>query len=247
MWRRYKLPLRHFLTLVICFSIFVVCSGIMACSGEAPALLSLSYRLETVYEKGVWQERMRLFLLVDEKDGPGDIAEIHLACDQEELLWKMEKEAVVTLRSEGEVWMGHPGLSMPGGKPFPGAYYRVILIDAAGKSAERGLSLSSRNPAGGEDSTKLPILPEPGTLPGASGRRYIHFPERDVFTDYRWVRYNPEGTVLEEIEAFPDQSGRIYLPMAEDGTADDGFWYQLFFRLEEGDRYFRVNMDTTLR
>jgi hypothetical protein len=210
MWRNCR-SYHLFLLLILCSLLYV--SG---CSGNSPKIITLDTRLERVYDQKRWKEELRLFLLITDEDGPEDIEEIDIAFDRQELLWKITGEDIVTVQKDGEIWMGHPAVSMPGGGVFPDGSYRVILIDQLGKSSESSFRI-------GVGSGGVKSEPDIVISHERDGEGGIIFPDRGEWEELRWVVYDQEAAVLETREAVMDENGRV--PIPDEST---GRYLQLF-------------------
>lgn len=109
--------------------------ALSACSQAAPRIASVSLRL--VQTGGADNERLSLFVLAEDDDGEGDLDELYLVHDGEQLSWKLTGKDWVQAKRAGRTWYGSHALAAPPGASLPRGEYRVVLADKGGSRAER--------------------------------------------------------------------------------------------------------------
>lgn len=114
-----------------------------SCESNPPDIVALdltTYQL-TDRELGTTYEVLSLFVSAGDLDGLDDLDRLYLIHDDAELFWSTHSEVWVQMESEDGLWIGEPRLAMPDRGAFPAGTYRVVLVDLAGESTERELSL----------------------------------------------------------------------------------------------------------
>jgi hypothetical protein len=109
-----------------------------ACSRAEPGISFWTMRY--VYyeeENGAVTPRLAFFALVNDEDGPEDIAELRLYNDFEGLLWTLKPENWTLHQEEKQTWIGSHTLSMAGSEAFPSGQWRAVIIDKGGDLSER--------------------------------------------------------------------------------------------------------------
>ena len=117
----------------------VICAVLAAaCSRAEPGISFWTMRF--VYyeeETGAITPRIAFFALVNDDDGPEDIAELRLYNDFEGLLWTLKPENWTLHQEEKQTWIGSHTLSMAGSEAFPSGQWRAVIIDKGGDFSER--------------------------------------------------------------------------------------------------------------
>lgn len=131
-----------------------------ACSAAPPDLVRIDARLEHVHDldRDLWYEQIVLFALVRDQDGFGDIEQLYLLHDDEQLYWRLDGESWIDQRLSGEDWIGTAGLVMASGLPLPRGSYRVVVLDAGGQQDERRIWIDA--PTRGEIAGRAPRVSE---------------------------------------------------------------------------------------
>jgi hypothetical protein len=115
------------------FALFFV-----SCSRSGPEVSFWNMRIIYCEEDGGIEKYLSFFALVNDADGPQDIAEIRLYNDFEGLLWVLKPENWVFFESGENIWIGSRSIAMPsGGEAFPSGGWRVAVADKSGEQTER--------------------------------------------------------------------------------------------------------------
>lgn len=132
-----------------------------SCSGHAPELASLEYRLalRPLDPRGTLvSEQLSVFAAVRDEDGIKDLAALHILHDGEELLWTLTSETWTRNDRNKETWVGGTGLSAPDARALPRGLYRVVIEDLSGESDEATFSIGT----GIEKSSAFPVIRRAG-------------------------------------------------------------------------------------
>ena len=133
-------------------SVVGLCAALLliaACESSPPDIVELDLTLYelTDRELGRTYEVVSLFVNADDLDGLEDLDRLYLIHDDAELFWSTGSDSWLQQESADGAWVGAPRLAMPNRAAFPAGTYRVVLVDVAGESAERQLSLPRRRSA----------------------------------------------------------------------------------------------------
>jgi len=109
-----------------------------ACAGAPPMIEQLFWQLDVVLDQNSRRqhEELSLFLMVDDADGIGDVDEMIICHEEQELAWRIPAEDLRRIEREGETWIGASGLQMNDRSPLPRGNYTVEVIDKAGEKDE---------------------------------------------------------------------------------------------------------------
>jgi hypothetical protein len=169
MWKSFSRILPGFLILLF----------LSSCSGSPPEISSIFWRLEvavappTADEAPEYSEYLRLFLLAEDRDGDTDLDALHVSCEQEGLVWKVEGEDLQRYKERDETWLGHSRLESADASMLPRGQYEVKLFDRGGKWSEYGFSIDRSIEFNPEFFPRPVFLPGGGAefrLAGGSGR-----------------------------------------------------------------------------
>jgi hypothetical protein len=118
---------------------------LFACSGASPEILYADAQLFLVndLETGERYESIRLFVSVNDEDGPDDVAVLYVDHTASELYWEFDSSVWVQTEFTGDSWFGVPDLRMPAGEAFPRGRYRVIVEDGALHRSEGSFSITA--------------------------------------------------------------------------------------------------------
>lgn len=114
-----------------------------ACSGKPPEILRTNTTRLLVKDlrTGQVSEKLSVFMVGADGDGPEDLDMMYVINDDAELFWSVDSKTWASSSAEGENWIGTNGISMPSGTALPMGTYRVILQDAGGDTAETSFTL----------------------------------------------------------------------------------------------------------
>lgn len=167
---------------------------LVSCAGEAPALHSLDITHLLLVPTDASEPRSALWVSVgvDEPDGLGDLVEVYVINDAEQLHWALEAGAWRETELPGGPGIVLPPLALPDASPAPAGRYRVQVIDAGGRTAEQEIS--------------LPLLREPISLPdGLADLSPANLHPGNLPTDF--VVVHSDGGRLVEVPAAGDLAG----------------------------------------
>jgi hypothetical protein len=97
------------------------------------------YLMKLVYEEtenGI-VPGFTFFALVNDDDGPEDIAEIRLYHDAEGLMWTLKPDNWTILEEHNKIWIGSKSLRMSDGELLPKGEFRATIEDKSGQSGEK--------------------------------------------------------------------------------------------------------------
>jgi hypothetical protein len=126
----------------------------LSCSRAEPNIAFGTLRL--VYFQGTQgpEERFSFFIIPEDEDGNEDLADLYLYHDREGLCWHLTSDDWVTLRTEGQTWIGSRNIAMEHNAPLPRGQFRAVLVDKGGEQSERLFSFD----APGEARHPFPFL-----------------------------------------------------------------------------------------
>ena len=124
-----------------------LCGALFAtagCESSPPDLMELELTLYELSDRelGRTYEVASLFVHAGDVDGIDDLDALYLIHDDAELFWETTSESWFQEDSSEGAWVGEPRLAMPERADFPSGTYRVVLVDLAGESSERELTVS---------------------------------------------------------------------------------------------------------
>lgn len=182
--------------------VLVVASVLVsACSGHAPELVSLEYRLalRPLDPRGdAVSEQLSVFAAVGDEDGFKDLAALHILHDLREVYWTLNPETWIRNDRGKETWLGGTGLSAPDARALPRGLYRVVLEDLSGDSDEATFSIG----AGIEHGAVFPVIRRSGDAVYVTSK----YPRTELFF------LDSGGTVLRAVDAprQPESLDRLY-------------------------------------
>jgi len=109
----------------------------ISCSGTAPVIDDVKWRL--LYRDNGMQryEELSIFLRVSDPDGTEDLAQLSVSAGDSGLVWYFPGYEWITESIAGVEWQGLPALIPLEGFRLPDALYTIRLEDLAGRSDER--------------------------------------------------------------------------------------------------------------
>ncbi len=118
-------------------------SLLLSCAGEPPALYSaqISHLALVSPENGAITFSILAALGVDDPDGLGDLVEVYVINDGARLHWSLEPGTWRETELPGGPGIVLPPLALPEAGPAPAGRYRILVIDAGGRSAEQEVTL----------------------------------------------------------------------------------------------------------
>ncbi len=113
-----------------------------ACTQGKPQILLTDAKILRVQgPAGLFSERLSLFLLEKDADGPGDFGSIALSSDDSGLTWTIGPNDVMTAVKGQDRWIGSNVLASSSDAPFPAGQYTVTLSDLAGNETYTTITL----------------------------------------------------------------------------------------------------------
>ncbi|MDR1373857.1 MAG: DUF4265 domain-containing protein [Treponema sp.] len=82
-------------------------------------------------------EYYSFFIIPEDEDGLEDLDRLELCYDREGLIWSLSSEDWISLRHEGQTWVGSRSIAMIDGETLPRGQFRAALIDKGGEQSER--------------------------------------------------------------------------------------------------------------
>ncbi|HUW41191.1 MAG TPA: hypothetical protein VMV90_09255 [Rectinemataceae bacterium] len=117
-----------------------------SCGGKAPELPAVEYRIEMRPSPAGAYESLSVFADVKDQNGSGDIVELRIVEDEARLIWKLSEANWTRKTDGGDTWIGAADLVRSDYSVLPRGEYRVMAIDAAGESVERGFKVEGGFP-----------------------------------------------------------------------------------------------------
>ncbi|MDR1625720.1 MAG: hypothetical protein LBT33_04190 [Spirochaetia bacterium] len=116
-----------------------------ACSGSAPAIGDVRWRLTAFHDTrtGKTGEYLSLAVFASDDDGQDDFESISLINDGHELYWQVSVEDWVVRQARQQSWIVLEKLVAPGDS-VPRGGYRLILRDYGGAQAESSFSVAAQ-------------------------------------------------------------------------------------------------------
>ena len=172
-----------------------------SCSGHAPELVSLEYRLNLrpADPRGASaSEQLSIFAAVRDEDGVKDLAALHVLHDGRETYWTLTPETWTRNDRGKETWVGGTGLSPVDARALPRGLYRVVLEDLAGDSDETTFSIGD----GIEKGAAFPVLRRTGDSVSVTSK----YPRTEL------LFLDAAGALLRAVEAprQPETLDRLY-------------------------------------
>lgn len=119
----------------LCLISFVVLF-LLSCSGSAPVIEELQWRVLNRDDGTNRFEEISVFLRVSDLDGAEDPALITISAGDTGLVWRFPEEDWIREVEDGTEWLGLHGIIPVSGFRLPDAQYTLRLEDLAGKSSE---------------------------------------------------------------------------------------------------------------
>jgi hypothetical protein len=116
-----------------------------SCTGSPPEILQILWevRVEQDRESGTVFESLSLFVKPNDPDGSGDLDELYVIQDQEELFWSLDPDSWLESGAGQELWIGSNSLRLPDGSALPNGEYRILLRDVGGEAAEQSIRVEA--------------------------------------------------------------------------------------------------------
>ncbi len=126
-------------SLLAAFSILLA-----SCSSGTPKIRGQNVKLLLVEgETGVFSERLSVFTLYDDDDGPADFANMTITHEDSELSWTVDSR-LAEVRSRGkDRWVGSASLAGPQGARVPVGRYALTVADLAGNESTQEFEVGS--------------------------------------------------------------------------------------------------------
>ncbi len=130
----------------VVFLLCLICLSCLSCSGKAPEILDVFPKLVLVQDRdlGIVYEELSCFIRAQDEDGTDDFDVLYIINDDAELFWRLDPENWVQQEQKEEAWIGSNTIRMADYGPLPRGTYRVLLVDVAGKRAEREITLKEQ-------------------------------------------------------------------------------------------------------
>ncbi|MDF1568596.1 MAG: hypothetical protein RQ801_09585 [Spirochaetaceae bacterium] len=129
------------------FFALVGSSLLISCSGSAPSLDQIEWRVIYRDDGGQRYEELSLFFRISDPDGPEDPTNIEVRAGDTGLLWRFPREEWLTNPQGGKFWWGLPSMIPLTGQRLPDAIYTIRLEDLAGRYSETTFRPDPSRPA----------------------------------------------------------------------------------------------------
>ena len=199
-------------------AVAVVFLLLFSCSGTAPVIEDIKWRVLYRDDGFHRYEELSVFLRVSDSDGPGDIAQITVTAGDSGLVWYFSRDEWIPGTVGGTEWQGLPGMIPLEGFRMPDTLYTLKLEDLAGRSDER---------------TFRPT-------PGRPLADQIVWPEVRLEDD---VLYLEESFTQGMMILRDENLNKIEVRQVHDGSKVNGgeaFWWELWISLEDTSGGFRL-------
>ncbi|MCL1817850.1 MAG: hypothetical protein FWG35_02895 [Spirochaetaceae bacterium] len=115
-----------------------------ACSGSAPSITEIRYRLTTFHdrEKNQTGEYLSVAVLAFDEDGHDDIETLSVIHDESELYWQSSRDSWKVHPARQQPWIVVEKILAPQ-EAIPRGRYRVIVRDYAGSQAESSFTVTA--------------------------------------------------------------------------------------------------------
>jgi hypothetical protein len=114
-------------------ALLIVLTFLPGCTQGKPLILSTDVKLLRVQgPAGLFSERLSLFVLEKDADGPEDFGSITLTQKATGLAWTITSAELMVTTKGQDRWIGSNALAASGDAPFPSGQYTVTLSDLAG-------------------------------------------------------------------------------------------------------------------
>ena len=109
----------------------------ISCSGTAPVIENLQWRVLYRDDGQHRYEELSVFLRISDSDGPQDPALITITAGNGGLNWRFTSDEWISQSVNGQEWLGLPGIIPLNGFRLPDALYTISLEDLAGRTDKR--------------------------------------------------------------------------------------------------------------
>jgi hypothetical protein len=116
---------------------FIVLTFLFACSNTEPEIAYINMRLVYFQNGSDSIERYSFFVIANDDDGIGNLADLYLYHDLEGLEWHLSEKDWVIVEQDGRTWIGTRSIAMADDEPLPRGQYRAILVNKGGEQAAR--------------------------------------------------------------------------------------------------------------
>ncbi|NNM67213.1 MAG: hypothetical protein HKM06_04275 [Spirochaetales bacterium] len=118
---------------------------IVSCTPSQPQIVQSFTQLNHVFDPSVgkWQEKLAVWVQVDNKDGWGDVTSVVVHHPAERIWWRLDPDNW-SVQQQGEaVWIGTNSLQTADGSPLPTGTWDLTVVTKAQKTAEMEFSLTA--------------------------------------------------------------------------------------------------------
>ncbi|GHU26678.1 hypothetical protein FACS1894164_18090 [Spirochaetia bacterium] len=95
-------------------------------------------------EKGP-EERLSFFIIAEDDDGAGNLAELYLFHDRQELQWLFTAENWISVENQNRTWIGSRAIVSYNGSSLPRGQYRALLRNKSGAEVEHTFTFDAPN------------------------------------------------------------------------------------------------------
>ena len=134
---------KKYVTIVI---VLVLVLLFMSCSGLAPTIEELDWRLIYRDDGQFKREEILIFMRISDPDDDTDPSRVIISAKDTGLKWSFNREQWISLQNDGVQWWGLPAMIPLEGEDLPDSLYVVLLTDLAGKSVQTQFRLNPERP-----------------------------------------------------------------------------------------------------
>lgn len=189
-----------------------------SCTQSDPVIRSRLVQLLRVQgPTGQFAERLSVFVLSDDDDGPEDLDRITVTHEDTGLFWTIRADAALTRTRGDDLWTGSNDLAGPGDRPIPAGTYSVAVSDLAGNESITTFrlvrpSFPDFSPYSFTVSDGLWTLRRNPT-PSGFDRVWLFLCDADMTVLYSWrVTEGPDGLTtgsLDQLKAFASGTAAV--------------------------------------
>jgi hypothetical protein len=118
---------------------------LVACAPSQPQIVQSFTQLNHVFDPSVgkWQEKLAVWVQVDNKDGWGDVTSVVVHHPADRIWWRLDPSNW-SVQQQGEaVWFGTNSLQTADGSPLPSGTWDLTVVTKAQKTAEMEFTLTA--------------------------------------------------------------------------------------------------------
>ena len=118
---------------------------IVSCTPSQPQIVQSFTQLNHVFDPSVgkWQEKLAVWVQVDNKDGWGDVTSVVVHHPADRIWWRLDPSNWSVQRQGEAVWIGTNSLQTADGSQLPTGTWDLTVVTKAQKTAEMEFTLAA--------------------------------------------------------------------------------------------------------